>query len=56
MRMGYISTKIGIVTMLSKFNVEMTEGLPHKLDFDPKGFVLTPTVLLNLKFTERSLG
>jgi hypothetical protein len=53
--MGYMSTKIGIVTMLSKFNVEMTEGLPHKLDFGAKTIVLTPTVMLNLKFTERSL-
>jgi cytochrome P450 family 6 len=54
MRMGYLSTKIGVVAMLSKFNVEMTEGLPQSLDFDPKQLVLSPTVLLNLKFSERS--
>jgi hypothetical protein len=53
--MGYMSTKIGVVAMLSKFNVEMTEGLPQSLDFDPKLLVPTPTILLNLKFTERPL-
>jgi hypothetical protein len=54
--MGYMSTKIGVIAMLSKFNVEMTEGLPHKLDFDASLLVLTPTVMLNLKFSERPLG
>jgi hypothetical protein len=54
MQIGYLNTKIGVLAILSKFNVEITKDVPHKLDFDPKMPILTPTVKLNLKFTERS--
>jgi cytochrome P450 family 6 len=54
MQIGLMDTKLGVLAILSNFNVEITKDVPDKLDFHPKQFVLTPTVKLNLKFTERS--
>ena len=55
MRMGKLTTKIGLVTILSKFNLELNdkEMIEGELEFHPNQFVLTPKKLFNIKATPR---
>jgi hypothetical protein len=52
--MALISTKLAVATILANFNVEMSEGLPHQIEFDPVFITPTPIFKLNLKFSERA--
>lgn len=55
MRMGKLTTKIGLALILKKFNVAHTDKslLTNELDFHPAMFVLTPTKPFNLELTVR---
>ena len=55
MRMGKLTTKIGLSLILSKFNLELTdkEMIDKELDFHPNQFVLTPQKLFNIKISPR---
>lgn len=43
----------GLITVLKKYRVELTEGTPTKLTLKPEGFITTPTTKIYLKLTER---
>lgn len=55
MRMGKLTTKIGLAIILSKFNLELSDKtlIGHELDFHPNQFVLTPLKPFNIKITPR---
>lgn len=55
MRMGKLTTKIGLALILSKFNLEHSdkELIDNELEFHPNQFVLTPKKLFNIKITSR---
>jgi cytochrome P450 family 6 len=55
MRMGKLTTKIGLAIIMQKFNLEMVDKdmLTKELEFHPNQFVLTPKKLINLKITKR---
>lgn len=56
MRMGKLTTKIGLALILGKFNLELgdNEMIDKELEFDPRQFVLTPKKPFNIKITLRS--
>jgi len=51
LRFGYLQAKVGMVYLLKKYRIGLAEGVPHKLSFDPKGFILTnvENVMLTLE-------
>lgn len=55
MRLGKVTTKIGIAVILSKFNIELEDkNMNHKeLDIHPNQFVLTPVQPLRLRISSR---
>ena len=55
MRMGKLSTKVGLVAMLSKYNLELVdkELIDKEIEFSPNQLVLTPKNLLKFKITPR---
>lgn len=55
MRMAKVTTKIGMATVLAKFNVELVDkSLANKeLEIDPHQFIHTPLKPFNLKLTPR---
>lgn len=55
MRLGKLTTKIGLALILQKFSVAHTnkEFLTSELDFHPAVFVLTPTKPFNLEISLR---
>lgn len=55
MRLGKVTTKIGIAVILSKFNIELEDkNMDHKeLDIHPNQFVLTPVQPLRLRISSR---
>ena len=55
MRMGKLTTKVGLATILSKYNLEHTdkEMITKELEFHSSQFVLTPKKLFNIKATPR---
>lgn len=55
MRMGKLTTKIGLAVILSKFNLELVDKElgDKELDFDKTQFLLTPEKLFNIKITPR---
>lgn len=54
LRMGKLQTKMGLITMLRKFNFEITnENLKNDLKFNPHSFVMMPLESLELKVTMR---
>jgi hypothetical protein len=42
MRFGLMQTKVGIVSILSKYEVRVSKKTPIPLEFDPRSFVLAP--------------
>lgn len=57
MRLGKLTAKLGLVTVLSKYSVDFADKTmaDKELDFDPRQFVLMPTQKFNFKVTERKL-
>lgn len=54
MRLGKMQTKVGLVSMLKKFNFDITvESLKKDLTFNPRSFVLMPAESLDLKVSFR---
>lgn len=55
MRLGKLTTKIGIALILAKYNLELTDKeMNHKeLEFHPNQAVLTPVKPFNLRITAR---
>lgn len=55
MRMGKLTTKIGLAIILSKFYLELNDKkmLDKELEFDPKQFVLTPLKTFDIKIFPR---
>lgn len=55
MRLGKFTVKIGIVTILSKFNIELTDKamINEEIEFSPKNFILTPNKPFNFKLVPR---
>ncbi len=55
MRMAKVTTKIGMATVLAKFNVEFVDkSLENvELEIDPHQFIHTPLKPFNLKVTPR---
>lgn len=52
--MGKVSSKVGIVSMLGKYSVELGEQHFGKdLKFGPGALVLVPSSGINLKFNSR---
>lgn len=53
--MAKVTTKIGMATVLAKFNVELVDkSLANKeLEIDPHQFIHTPLKPFNLKLTPR---
>lgn len=53
--MAKVTTKIGMATVLAKFNVELVDkSLANKeLEIDPHQFIHTPLKPFNLKVTPR---
>jgi len=54
MRFGLLQTKVGLISLLSSFEVGVSEKTPIPLVFDPRAFVLAPKGEIYLKMTERS--
>lgn len=55
MRMGKLTTKIGLAIILSRYNLEHTdkEMMNSELEFHPNQVILTPKKLFNIKITRR---
>lgn len=58
MRLGKITTKIGLALILKKFNIQHTDQdfLTKELEFHPNQFVLTPKKPFNLKISMRNVS
>ena len=56
MRLGKITTKFGLATVLSKYSIEFCDKsmMESELKFDTMQFILTPTKTFNLKVTPRN--
>lgn len=56
MRMGKLTSKLGLALILSKFNVELADSTmkDKELEFHPVQFILCPLKEFNLKITPRS--
>ena len=54
-RMGKLTTKIALVSILSKFNLKLADKvLEDELEFQAAAYVLIPKHKLNIKFSTRS--
>lgn len=55
MRMGKLTTKLGLSLILSKFNLELNDKsmIDKELEFHPNQFVLTPLKKFDIKITPR---
>ena len=53
MRFGLLQTKVGLISLLSSYEVQVSEKTPIPLVFDPKAFILSPKGEIYLKITER---
>ncbi|KAL4711846.1 hypothetical protein ACJJTC_006015 [Scirpophaga incertulas] len=53
MRFAKMQMLAGLVTLLKKYNVELAEGMPTKLNYEPRSGVTQPIGGINLKFTLR---
>jgi len=42
MRFGLMQTKVGLVSLLSKYQISVSKKTPIPLVFDPKSFNLSP--------------
>ncbi|XP_063833259.1 cytochrome P450 6B2-like, partial [Ostrinia nubilalis] len=53
LRFAKMQTLAGLLTILKKYSVELADGTPEKLQFDPRAIVTTPIGGIPLKFTPR---
>jgi len=55
MRMGKLTTKLGLALMLAKFNFELNDKSfgSKELEFHPSALVLTPVTRFDFKITSR---
>lgn len=55
MRFGKFATRIGLLVILSKFNIELAdkELINSELEMDPQHFNLAPAKLFNIRLTKR---
>ncbi|XP_028162295.1 cytochrome P450 6B4-like isoform X1 [Ostrinia furnacalis] len=53
LRFAKMQTLAGLLTILKKYSVELADGTPEKLQFDPRAVVTTPIGGIPLKFTPR---
>ncbi|KAJ0172919.1 hypothetical protein K1T71_011095 [Dendrolimus kikuchii] len=53
MRFAKMQTIAGLITFLKKYNVELADDMPAKVEFEPTTFLTVPTGGLNLKVTPR---
>nr|QLL22071.1 cytochrome P450 [Tribolium confusum] len=51
-RFGLLGTKLGLIHILSEFEIEKTSETPVPLQFEPKSFVLASKIGLPMKFTK----
>lgn len=42
-----------VLTIFKDYRVELAEGMPRTLDFDPRAFAIQANCDINLKFIER---
>lgn len=58
MRLGKLTAKLGLATVLSKYSVEFVDEkmLESELEFDPRQFILAPVKGFNLRAVPRSSG
>jgi cytochrome P450 family 6 len=54
MRFGLMETKVGLISLLSKYEVQLSERTPVPLEFDPRSIVLAPRGGIWLKIVRRS--
>jgi cytochrome P450 family 6 len=54
MRFGLMQTKVGLVSLLSSYEVRVSEETQVPIAFDPKSFVTAPVGGMYLKITERN--
>ncbi|XP_046999428.1 cytochrome P450 6k1-like [Schistocerca americana] len=54
MRFGLLQTKVGLIHILSKYNIEPCEKTVRHLSFEPRAFVLTPTGGIQLRLSKRN--
>jgi len=53
MRFGQMQTKVGLVSLLSKYQLSVSKKTPIPLVFDPSSFVLSPVGGMWLQITKR---
>jgi cytochrome P450 family 6 len=53
MRFGLMQTKVGLISFLSKYEVQISEKTPVPLEFDPRSVVLAPVGGMWLKIVKR---
>jgi hypothetical protein len=54
MRFGLMQTKVGLVSLLSSYEVQASQETQVPVALDPKSIVTTPVGGMYLKITERS--
>ena len=54
MRFGLMQTKVGLVSLLSKYEISVGENTPVPLKIDTKSFILAPLGGMWLKIKRRS--
>jgi len=55
MRFGLQQVKVGLVMLLSKFNVEVAETTPIPAELNPKSFVPSPKGGMPLRLVKRTV-
>jgi hypothetical protein len=55
MRFGLMQTKVGLVSLLSKYQISVSEKTPIPLVMDTKLFILNPVGGMWLKIKNRSI-
>jgi cytochrome P450 family 6 len=54
MRFGVMQTKVGLISLLSKYEVRLSEKTPVPLEFDSRSIVLAPIGGMWLKIVNRT--
>jgi hypothetical protein len=54
MRFGLMQTKVGIISLLSKYEVRFSEKTPVPLEFEPRSVALAPRGGMWLQIVKRS--
>nr|AVL92860.1 CYP450 [Locusta migratoria] len=54
MRFGIMQTKIGLVSLLSRFNFEPRSGAVKELTMNPRSFILNPVSGIQLRYSTRA--